>query len=459
MAVEVCMPKLSDSMTEGTVVSWLRNVGDTVAAGDILAEIETEKSTVDLEAPSAGVIGKICVEAGSEGVAVGTVLLILEAEGTSVAVPERQSSTAAPSSPTASSSSSPVDTGAKGADAEVAEGAPPASLPGRPPGTLASVSGPTAVASSASVAATPLARRMAAQAGLDLAAIPGTGARGKVCKADIERVLGIGVSHTAGMAPAAVPSTAPLPVAPAARPTAPMSQQPAPIGAATGQTVDEPVSRVRRVIADRLSMAKQTVPHFYLEADVTIDRLLATRSELNSTGDTKLSVNDFVVRAAAVALSRHPRANASWQGESIRYHGSVNVCVAVATDNGLVTPVVRDADRLGLQGIATTIRDLAERARTGRLQPSEYDGGTVTISNLGMYGVDGLYAIINPPQACILGIGRGKEQPVVRNGQVEVGTVMRCTLSGDHRVLDGADGAKLLAEFCSLLEEPARMLL
>ncbi len=435
MKVEVRMPRLSESMTEGTVTAWFLGEGDEVREGDAIAEIETEKSTVDLPAPASGVLARIAVAAGSGAVAVDALLAEIETEGA------------------AATRGGPVSLAAARAGREVpAEAVAPAqaraageaatrerSKAASPVAALAlsaeSAAAPaTAPRNDEAVAATPLARRMAAQAGIRLASLAPTGIGGKVCKADVEAALG----GAAASKVAVLPSRAPAP-------------------AATGtDDVVVLMSRVRRTVAERMTRAKATIPHFYLSVDCRVDRLLDVRRVLKGDG-VDVSVNDFVVRAAAIALGRVPEANASWNDGIVR-HARIDIAVAVALDDGLVTPVVRGAGSLGLAGISAAVRDLASRARAGSLAPHEYDGATFTISNLGMHGVGEMFAIVNPPQACILGVGAAEPRPVVEAGQVVAGTVMTLSLSADHRVLDGATGARLLAEVRRLLEEPARML-
>ncbi|HEY2773253.1 MAG TPA: dihydrolipoamide acetyltransferase family protein [Candidatus Binatia bacterium] len=501
MKVEVRMPRLSDSMSEGSVTAWFKSEGEAVAEGEAIAEIETEKSTVDLQAPKAGVLARIVVAAGSGAVAVDSVLAEIETDAQAAAqskpigeasadapheveqkggenaqaqggkdaeeakdttaantAPPREKEAAAsreqqapapsqqqapapsqPQAPAPSQRQAPAPSEREAAKPErPARGDEKKVEPRKPP--LLHVARPAREAASgdddAEIAATPLARRMAAQAGIPLASLSASGIGGKICKADVEAAVG-------RTSPLALVSS--RPAAPGATPT-------------RAAAAPAPMSRVRKTIAERMTRSKATIPHFYLSSDCRVDRLLDVRERLKADG-LSISVNDFVVRAAAIALGRVPEANASWSDDGgIIRHDRIDIAVAVALDDGMVTPVVRGADGLGLAAIGETIRALAARARDGKLAPSEYDGATFTISNLGMHGVGEMFAIINPPQACILGVGAAEPRAVVENGNVVAGTVMTLSVSADHRVLDGTTGARLLAEIRRLLEEPARML-
>lgn len=432
MRIEVAMPRLSDSMTQGAVTAWFKNEGDAVTKGEAIAEIETEKSTVDLLAPEAGVLARIVVAAGSGATPVDTVLAEIDTDAAASAKPSMPA--AAPAT-AATPASVPAAGNTLATDFAVA----PAAATAAPAAVVAEDS-----TDDSAVPATPLARRMAAQAGLELSSLPRTGLGGKVSKADVEAALGRG-----GAAPASA----------ALRPTAAAATRPAP-AAQVPPVPPAPLamSRIRRTIAERMARAKATIPHFYLSVDCRVDRLLAVRETLKADG-LAISVNDFVLRASALALRQVPAANASWiDGQGAVQHERVDIAVAVALDDGLVTPVVRGVDALGLVAIGAAVRELASRARGAGLAPHEYDGATFTVSNLGMHGVGEMFAIINPPQACILGVGAAEPKPVVEGGQVVAGTVMTLSLSADHRVLDGTSGAKLLAAIRRLLEEPARML-
>jgi pyruvate dehydrogenase E2 component (dihydrolipoamide acetyltransferase) len=413
--VEIQMPELGAEVTEGTLLAWLVGVGDEVSAGDPIAELETDKSTVELEAEQSGTLREIVVTEGTESVPIGAVLAKLEAAA----------------SDEAASQASPAP--------EAAEGAAQAPAP---------VPAPAAEAAADSPGASPLARRLAEQAGVDLAGLAGSGARGKVVRADVE------AATDGGGAAAPAPAPSPVVETQASAPT-PTSDE----GDVEG-VVRVRHSAMRRTIARRLSESKQTVPHFYLRAACRVDELLRVRRTLNETsGDAKVSVNDFVVRAVALGLRDVPEANVSWSDEAMLQYPRVDVSVAVATEGGLITPVVRDADRKGLATLSGEIRELALRARDGKLRPEEYQGGNFTVSNLGMYGIETVYPIVNPPQASILGVGAASEQPVVVDGQIEVGHVMMCTLSADHRAVDGAVGAQFLAAVKRFIEDPISMVL
>ena len=445
MPIQILMPALSPTMTEGNVASWLKSEGDQVAAGDILCEIETDKATMEVEATDEGTLGRIVVPAGTEGVPVNAVIgLILEEgedasalDGVETAAPAAAAPAAAPASPAAepAPAASAVPTPQATAPAAAAPGGngatPPA--PAREPG--------------ARIFASPLARRMAKQAGLALEAIAGTGPNGRIVKVDVEAAIAAAAAAPA----AAVAAPAPVAAAPAAAPApAPAAYQ------------DAPASTMRKVIAQRLQEAKREVPHFYLTVDCAVDALLETRAQLNERSDAyNLSVNDFVIRAAALALRKVPAANASWVDGALRQYQSADISVAVAIEDGLVTPIVRNADGKGLAEISAEVRELAGRARAKPmgLAPEEYQGGTFSVSNLGMYGIKEFAAIINPPQSMILAVGTAEQRPVVKDGALAIATMMSCTLSVDHRVVDGALGATFLQAFKGLIEDPLTMLL
>ena len=431
MPINVLMPALSPTMTEGNIVNWMKKEGDKISAGDLLCEIETDKATMELEAIDDGVLGKIVALDGTENVPVNAIIGIILEEGEDAAVldgleiPSIAAAPAAFSPPPQTQSVAPVVPVAQAATAQAVpvDQAPPV------------VQATPIVRSEGRIFASPLARRMAAQSGLDLAAIAGSGPKGRVVKVDIEAAL------------SAVPVSAPPPVAPLA---------------AIGPYQDIQTSKMRKVIAQRLQEAKQTVPHFYLTIDCEIDDLLKVRKELNGRSETyKLSVNDFVIRASALALRRVPECNASWIDGGLRQYSGVDISVAVAIDDGLVTPILRNADHKGLGDLSEEMKELAARARAKPmgLMPEEYQGGTFSISNLGMFGIKEFAAIINPPQSMILAVGAGEQHPVVKDGALAIATMMSCTLSVDHRVVDGAAGARFLDAFKGLIEDPLTMLL
>ncbi|WP_085902117.1 pyruvate dehydrogenase complex dihydrolipoamide acetyltransferase [Kiloniella majae] len=438
MPINILMPALSPTMTEGTLSRWLVNEGDTVNSGDVLAEIETDKATMEVEAVDEGTIAKILVPGGTEGVAVNqTIAVLLEEDEDASALENVSTETEAPVAQAEPKQEEAVSV------APATEKAP-SSRPAAP----APVS-----ASGDRIFASPLARRMASQESLDLSALKGTGPHGRIIKADILSALeqGVGKAGASTETSAAAPAkTAPAASGPNARELADM----------LGMEYDlEPLSSMRRVIASRLSESKQTVPHFYLTVDCEMDKLLAFRKELNASGDVKISVNDFVIRAAALALKKVPAANASFSDEGILSYKNADISVAVATPSGLITPIIKAAQNKGLGIISEEMKDLAGRARDGKLKPEEYQGGTFSISNLGMFGIKDFSAIINPPQGCILAVGAGEQRPVVKDGALAIATVMTCTLSVDHRVVDGAVGAEYMAAFKALIQEPLSMLL
>jgi pyruvate dehydrogenase E2 component (dihydrolipoamide acetyltransferase) len=414
MPIEILMPALSPTMTEGNLVRWLKKEGDTVKAGETIAEIETDKATMEVEAVDEGQMGKILVPEGTEGVPVNKVIALLLEEGEDKSALENVT-TAEPVKTAAVSQPTP-DTKP---DLKVV------TSHDKPSGDR--------------VFATPLARRLSENAGMDIRSLEGSGPRGRIVKADVEQAL----SQTA---------TAPL-----LRPTAP---SPALSGYEPAYDV-LPVSNMRKVIAKRLMEAKQTVPHFYLSVECDIGKLAKAREQINelAKGAYKLSVNDFVIKACALALKQVPEANASWIDDQIYQYKSADVSVAVAIEGGLITPVIREAETKGLVEISKEMKALAVRAREGKLKPEEFQGGTFSLSNLGMYGITQFSAIINPPQGCILAVGAAEERPVVRDGVLTAATMMTCTLSVDHRVVDGAVGATFLKAFKELIENPVMMIL
>jgi pyruvate dehydrogenase E2 component (dihydrolipoamide acetyltransferase) len=415
----------------------------------VIAEIETDKATMEVEAVDEGTMGKILVAEGTENVPVNEVIAILLEEGEDAGALKGGAPAAA--KPEAKAEA-PAATEPK-ADAKAEAASAPAAQPA-PAAKPAAANGHD----DSRVFASPLARRMAQQAGIDLASLKGTGPHGRVVKADIDAAVS-GGAPTAQPAAAAPEAAKPAAAAPAAKPAAagPNAKQ---LADAYGIPYSEQKhSNMRKTVARRLLESKQTVPHFYLTVDIELDALLKLRKELNERGDVKLSVNDLIIKAAALALRKVPAANASWTDEAMIQYERVDVSVAVATPSGLITPIIKDADRKGLGTISGEMKDLAARARDGKLKPEEYQGGTFSISNLGMFGVKDFAAIINPPQSCILAVGAGTQQPVVKDGALAIATVMSCTLSVDHRAVDGAVGAEYLAAFRALLEAPLSMML
>ncbi len=437
MPTNILMPALSPTMTEGKLAKWLKQEGEEVKAGDVIAEIETDKATMEVEAVDEGRLQKILIPAGTEAVKVNEPIAVLLGEG------EDPSAVAAPAPKPAPA--------AQPAGSQPPAAAPAPVAPQRP----AAPAEPRA--SGERIFASPLARRLAAESGIDLKSMNGSGPHGRIVKADIDAARARG--------PATVPAA--RPAAPTALPAAPAAAAAAPAAAIAGTTAHHvlPHSTMRKVIARRMVESKQQVPHFYLSLDCEIDRLLQLRAELNAKapekgeGAYKLSVNDFVIRAAALALRKVPAANAAYSEEGAVMFDAVDVSVAVAVPGGLITPILRDADRKGLAAISNEMKALAGRAREGKLKPEEFQGGTFSISNLGMYGIRSFSAIINPPQGAILAVGAGEQRPVVKDGALAVATVMSCTLAVDHRVLDGAIGAEFLAAFKKLIEDPLTMLL
>lgn len=420
MAHLIKLPSVAADTSGGTLHQWLKKEGDTVAVGDALAEIETEKAIVEINAEQAGVLGRIVIQAGAASVPVNTVIGVLLAQGEDASAIDRALAEAgAAAQPAAAPTPEP---------APAAVTAPAPTAPAAPP----QISNPPSAAPvpGGRLFASPLARRLAAQWHVDLLGVTGTGPHGRIVRRDVE----------------------------AARDRAPASAAAPLAGRAASRRV--PHTGMRRAIARRLTESKQNVPHFYLTVDCRMDALLALRAQANQGGTVKLSVNDFIVRAAALALREVPEVNASWQEDAVEYHAGADISVAVATDGGLVTPIVRDADVKPLSAIAGEIVELAGRAKINRLKPEEFTGGSLTVSNLGMYGISQFAAIINPPQAAILAVGAAEKRPVVDSeGQLVAATVMTVTLSADHRVVDGAVGARWLTAFRALIENPVRILL
>jgi pyruvate dehydrogenase E2 component (dihydrolipoamide acetyltransferase) len=437
MATNILMPALSPTMTEGTLARWLKKEGETVKAGDVIAEIETDKATMEVEAVDEGVLGKILVADGTAGVKVNEPIAVLVEAGE--AVPDAAAPAPAPKPAAAGPTPEPA--------------APQAAAPAAPaPAANGHAHGDERIFAS------PLARRMAQQAGIALSSLKGSGPNGRIVKADIEAARG-------GAAPA--PIAAPVPVAAPAAPVAAPAPKPAaaPVADITAPHRKVANSTMRKVIARRLTEAKQTIPHFYVSMDIELDALLKLRAELNAKsakdgpGAYKLSVNDFIIKAAALTLRRIPTVNASFTEDNVILYDDVDISVAVSIPDGLITPIIRRADQKGLAAISSEMKDLAKRAREGKLKLEEFQGGGFSISNMGMYGVSEFAAVINPPQAGILAVAAGQQRPVVKDGALAIATVMTCTLSVDHRVVDGALGAEWLAAFKAIVEEPLSLML
>ncbi|KEO91440.1 branched-chain alpha-keto acid dehydrogenase subunit E2 [Erythrobacter longus] len=459
MAIELKMPALSPTMEEGTLARWLVKVGDKISSGDIMAEIETDKATMEFEAVDEGILAAIVVEEGTENVAVGTVIAMLAEEGEDVGDVSAPSASAA--APTPASESAPAPTPAPAtASSGTAKASPLARRIAANEGVdLGSVSGSgpkgrivkadvKAVAGGASaptpqqhgdrVIASPLAKKLAGEKGIDLAAVSGTGPGGRVVKADIDNYV-------------------PAPAATAQEPKAAPSAKVSPANDLDAPYEEQKLNNVRKVIARRLTEAKQTVPHIYLTVDIRLDPLLAMRKQLNEALEAdgvKLSVNDLIIKALARALTREPQCNVSFQGDVMHQYAHADISVAVAAPSGLITPIIRDAGRKSLSEISAEMKELAGKAREGKLQPHEYQGGTASLSNLGMFGTKQFDAVINPPQGMILAVGAGEQRPHVVDGELTVATVMSATGSFDHRAIDGVDGAKLMDQLRTLIENP-----
>ncbi len=426
MPIKILMPALSPTMTEGNLAKWHKAEGDSVESGDVIAEIETDKATMEVEAVDEGVIGKILIPAGTDNVKVNQLIAVLLEEGESDNdMATMLSGDDKPSAP------APEKTETK------QEKAKPMQAQVTPSGQ-----------SGNRIYASPLARRIANDQGVDLSQVTGTGPRGRIVKMDIEGFKGV-----ANIAQPSVSNSAP-------QPTGDQKIN------EFGMVYEEiPNNNIKKITAQRLVESKSTVPHFYLSVDCQIDELMRTRKMMNEQGAKlkeggyKLSVNDFVVKACANALKAYPAANVSWTDEAVRQYLSSDISVAVSTLNGLITPIVKNAENKGLKEISAEVKDLAGRAREGKLKPEEFMGGTFSVSNLGMFGIKDFKAIINPPQACILAVGAGAQQPYVSNGEVKIGTFMTCTLSVDHRAVDGAVGAEYLQVLKTYIENPAAMLL
>lgn len=418
----VLMPRLSDTMTEGVIAGWQKNVGDTVKKGEVLADIETDKATMELESYKDGILLYQGAKAG-EKILVNDLLCVIGAAGTNVdAIVAAVNNGATAAAPAATA---PV--------------ASPAAAPTAPAQATAAAPAPQVVVNEGRIFASPLAKKMAEERGIDLKYVKGTGDNGRITKFDIDGYVPVTASANQ-----------------AASAAAPAFVQSAQQGVVSFE--DQPVSQMRKTIARRLSESLFTAPHFYITMTIDMDAAVAARAKINEVAPVKISFNDMVVKATALSLKQHPKINSSWLGDTIRTNHHVNIGIAVAVDEGLLVPVVRFADTKSLSEIGVTVKSFAQKAKDKKLQPADWEGSTFTISNLGMFGVDEFTAIINPPDACILAVGGIAQVPVVKNGQVVPGNVMKVTLSCDHRVVDGAAGAAFLQTLKSLLEEPLRML-
>ncbi|MCM2298082.1 MAG: pyruvate dehydrogenase complex dihydrolipoamide acetyltransferase [Sphingomonas sp.] len=444
MSIEIKMPALSPTMEEGTLAKWLVKEGDTVKSGDIMAEIETDKATMEFEAVDEGTIAKILIAEGTDGVKVGAVIAILAEEGedaASVSAPTK-SETPQPAAKESEAKPNPADPNKTGSEAKPVERTvTQAEDHGRPADAGASDKG-------GRVKASPLARRIAADKGIDLSGLSGSGPNGRIVKADVE-----------GAKPGAAPAAAKADAAPTAAP--------APVAVAKPATVPDipheatKLSNMRKTIARRLTESKQTVPHIYLTVDIQLDALLKLRGELNASLESrgvKLSVNDMLVKALAQALIAVPKCNVMFTPDQLISFKRADISVAVSTPSGLITPIVVGADTKSLSAISTEVKDLAARAKDNKLKPEEFQGGTASISNMGMFGIKQFEAVINPPQGMIMAIGAGEKRPYIVNGELAVATVMSATGSFDHRAIDGAGGAELMKVFKDLVERPLGML-
>ena len=426
MPINVTMPALSPTMTEGNLAKWHKAEGDSVEAGDVIAEIETDKATMEVEAVDEGILGKIIISEGAQGVAVNTVIAVLLEEGeTANDIGDVSAAAPAPAAADTPKEEKQEAAAAPAPAASKAAAAPAANMGDR-------------------IFASPLAKRIASQKGLDLTTIKGTGPRGRIVKRDVENAQ-------------------PQAAAPAPAPQASSSQalpEDAKVNPFGMPYIEIPNNNIKKVTARRLSESKQEVPHFYLTVEVVLDNLLAARKQLNeqANGEFKLSVNDFVIKASAMALKSYPAANVSWNEDAVHQYLQSDISIAVATPTGLITPIIKSAETKGLREISDEMKELAGRAREGKLKPHEFQGGSFSISNLGMFGVKNFQAIVNPPQSCILAVGAGEQVPKVVGGEVKIQTVMNVTLSTDHRSVDGAIGAEWLQHFKRYIENPVSML-
>jgi pyruvate dehydrogenase E2 component (dihydrolipoamide acetyltransferase) len=453
MPINILMPALSPTMEKGNLAKWLKKEGDAVKAGDVIAEIETDKATMEVEAVDEGTLAKIVVPEGTADVPVNQLIAVLAGEGEDVKAAAAQAGAGAP--PKAAPAPKPSAPPAQAAPAPAAKPAAPSPPPpAQPTATPAATPAKPAANGHGRVFSSPLARRLAKEAGIDIARIAGSGPHGRVIARDVEAAK----TGAPLKAPAAAPAAAPLPL------QAPSDEK---IRALfePGSYEVVPHDNMRKIIARRLTESKLTIPHFYLTVDCTIDKLMAAREEINVAAPKnkdgkpayKLSVNDFVIKALALAMQQVPEANVTWTEGAMLKHKHSDVGVAVAIPGGLITPLVRKAEQKPLSVISNEMKDLAARARARKLKPEEYQGGSTAVSNLGMYGIKDFAAVINPPHATILAVGTGEQRAVVRNGNLGVATQMTVTLSTDHRAVDGALGAELMAAFKRLIENPVLM--
>jgi len=442
MPIELKMPALSPTMEEGTLAKWLVKEGDKVTSGDILAEIETDKATMEFEAVDEGTIAKILVPEGTDGVKVGAPIAIMAGEG-------EDASAAASAAPKADTAGPAPPKPAPEPKADATPKAPPAPATAEAPAAPSAPAAPQAArAGDERIKASPLARRLAQAQNVDLSALRGSGPGGRIVRADVDAAV--------GKAPAAAPAGAPA-TAPA---LATHAVLPGPIEQAIPHEAIK-LSNIRKTIARRLTESKQQIPHIYLTVDILLDALLKLRAELNAgleSRGVKLSVNDLLIKALAHALIEVPECNVSFAGDQLLKYQRADISVAVSIPAGLITPIIVGADTKSVSAISTEMKDLAARARDGKLQPQEYQGGTASLSNMGMYGIKNFEAVINPPQGMIMAVGAGEKRPYVVNDSLQIATVMSATGSFDHRAIDGADGAKLMQAFKRLVENPLGML-
>ncbi|MBV8765552.1 MAG: pyruvate dehydrogenase complex dihydrolipoamide acetyltransferase [Hyphomicrobiales bacterium] len=470
MPTNILMPALSPTMEKGNLAKWLKKEGDTIKSGDVIAEIETDKATMEVEAVDEGVLAKIVVPEGTADVPVNQLIGLIAAEGEDAKAVAGAAAQGAPSSAPPRAAKADVSSGAKaqpGAGAQGATPAPPAAADAPAPASASATAGERAgtqprrngQAKGERVFASPLARRVAKDAGIDLSSISGSGPHGRIVEKDVKSALAGGTAKRTPGPQAQVPG---------ARPPMPtgMSDEVIKKLFEPGSFTEVPHDSMRKTIARRLAEAKATIPHFYLSVDCHIDALLRLREEINAAAPKdkdgkpayKVSVNDFVIKALALALMRVPDANVSWTENAMLKHKDADVGVAVSIPGGLITPIVRKAQAKTLSAISNEMKDLAQRAKARKLKPQEYEGGTTAVSNLGMFGVTNFSAVINPPQSTILAVGTGEKRVVVKNDAPSIATVMSVTLSTDHRAVDGALGAELLSAFKTLIEHPASML-